>query len=332
MIKSKLDLKLINIVLVCLILYLIYQTKNLWINILNKITSMIFPLFLSFIIAYTFYPILKFLEKHKIPKIFGIFLVLLLIFILIITIISLLIPILSNQGINLINDLIMFIQNITIQFNNNFLNELINKLGNYISTGFFKTINLSINFLTNLFITLSLSIYLLLDMDKIRDNIKKYLKEKSNKLYKYFKLIDNEMKKYLIGVSKISIISFFEYFLIYYLFSHPHALLLGILAAISNFIPYFGGLIVQIISVITALVISPILGLKITIVTLILGLIDNYVINPLVYGKTNQLHPILVILSVFIGGILFNFFGVIISLPISIIIINSIKFYKEKKY
>ena len=46
-------------------------------------------------------------------------------------------------------------------------------------------------------------------------------------------------------------------------------------------------------------------------------------------GKTNQVHPLIVISSVFIGGILFGIIGIIIALPLSILIIATIKFFKN---
>ena len=62
---------------------------------------------------------------------------------------------------------------------------------------------------------------------------------------------------------------------------------------------------------------------------MIFSAIDGYVINPLVYGKTNRVHPLIVISSVFIGGILFGIVGIVISLPLSILIIASIKYFKS---
>lgn len=328
MIKSKLDFKLINIALIAVICYFVYQSSGLWLNVLDKIISIILPLFLGFALAYAFYPILKYLEKYKIPRLFGIFLVLFVIILIFITIIISIIPILSNQIISLIDNIIIFIKNLTLNFDSEFLNKIISELGIYVSNGVFKTINLSINLLSNLVIIISSFVYFLLDMDKIRDGFKEYLKVKSIKFYRYFKLIDLEMQKYILGFLRIAFISFFEYTIVYYIIGHPNALLLGILSSLSNFIPYFGGIIVQVIAVATGLVISKYLGLKVFIITLLFGLFDSYVLNPLVYGKTNELHPIIVISSVFAGGILFGTIGVIISLPISIIIISSFKFLK----
>lgn len=326
MIKGKFDFKLINIALLAIISYFVYSSLDLWLNILNKLLKIFLPIFLGFVLAYAINPILNYLEKKKIPKLIGIFIIVLVILFIITVTFILLIPV-YNQILDFLGSIIIFIQNINIDSSLlNILNNFIAEIGFYLSNSLLKIINASINLITNIVIILATSIYFLLDMNKIRNYLKKYLKNKSIKLYNYFKIIDFEMKKYIEGFLKIVFISFFEYTCFYYLIGHPYALLLGILSSLSNFIPYFGGMIVQVLGVITSLVISPALGIKVTILTLLLGLFDSYVINPLVYGKTNQVHPIVIITSVFAGGILFGFIGIIISLPVSIIIINTIKF------
>ena len=68
MIKNKLDFKLINIALIAVICFFIYQANPLWLGILNKILKIILPLFAGFVIAYALYPLLEMLENKKIPK------------------------------------------------------------------------------------------------------------------------------------------------------------------------------------------------------------------------------------------------------------------------
>lgn len=313
--KNKPDIKLINIFI---LMFIVYQTKALWLGILNKLLSIINPLVISFALAYTIYPVINFLKKYKIPKFFGIFLIFIIILIIFVIIGVLIAPLITNQTDTLLNYINLFINNLE----NNFLIKIIDKLNIY------KTINVSINFLTNLVIIIILSIYFLIYMDKIRDYLKNAL---NKKMYEYLKLLDTEMTKYFNGFIKIVMISFCEYTTIYFIVGHPNYLLLGILSALSNFIPCFGNLIVQIIAVISALVINETLGLKIFVTTLILSLIDSYIINPLVYGKTNELNPLLVILSIFVFGNFFGFTGVVISIPLTIVIINTIKFYKENR-
>lgn len=340
MIKNKLDFKLINIAIMALILFLLYQSSSLWVGILGKIFKILLPLLAGFTIAYALYPSLLFLRKHKVPKGLAVFLIVAVILAIITIIVILLVPMLANQIVSLVDSLIVFIKDFSFNHNIDFgsigdtlmqsFNQIISNVGKYVSDGAVKTINASINVVTNVVIALASGVYFLIDMDKIRNGIKRFLQKKSQRAFAYVQEIDFELKKYLKGFMQIVGISFLEYTFVYYVIGHPNALLLGFLSALANFIPYFGGTIIQIIAAITAFVVSPSLCIKVVIAAIICSMIDTYLINPLVYGKSNEVHPIIVITSVFAGGILFGFIGIIIALPLSLILIASYKFYKKE--
>ena len=82
-----------------------------------------------------------------------------------------------------------------------------------------------------------------------------------------------------------------------------------------------------------ALIIASVISTKLFILTLIVCIIcpniDGYIIGPRVYGKTNKLHPLVNIFAVFAGGILGGFWGIVVSLPIAIIVLATIKFFKK---
>lgn len=339
MIKNKLDFKLVNMALIAVIAFFIYESSGLWLGVLDKFLKIVLPLFAGFVIAYALHPGVEFLTEHKVPKGIAVFLIIALILGIVGTVLGLLVPMLANQIVSLVDGLGVFIKNFSADFHVDFgtlgdtltnsFNQIIASVGKYVSDGAVKTINTSINVLTNIVIALASSIYFLLDMDKIRQGLKKYLSSKSKQLYNYVASLDFAIKNYLKGFMRIVAISFFEYVLVYYVIGHPNALLLGFLSALANFIPYFGGTIIQIIAAVTAFVVSPSLFIKVLIAAIICSMIDTYFINPFVYGKSNEVHPIIVIASVFAGGILFGFIGIIISLPLSILIITTIKFYRN---
>ena len=75
--------------------------------------------------------------------------------------------------------------------------------------------------------------------------------------------------------------------------------------------------------------ISPALFIKTCIVFLVFSAVDGYIINPFVYGNSNKVHPLVVIISVFAGGALFGVLGIVISLPVAIIAIATFKYFKD---
>lgn len=339
MIKNKLDYKLVNMTLIVFSIYLIYQTKDFWLGILSLFFKITLPFFIAFVLAYSIFPFVRKLMNRGIPKGISVFTVILCILVIGISMISLITPLLIDQTTSLFNGIVSFLKEISLSYNVNFkdvqntlsssFNNILEKLGSLISNGAINVISVSANYISKFFIVFAAFIYFLVDMDKIRDVIKEFLNNKSKKMYDYVATLDNEMEMYLSGFMKIVIISFFEYSIIYTIIGHPNAVLLGGLAAFGNLIPYFGGIITNIIAAVTAFVISPQLFIKTCIVFIVFSSVDGYLINPLVYGKTNKVHPLVVIISVFAGGILFGILGIIISLPLSILIIATIKYFKS---
>lgn len=339
MIKNRIDFKLINLAIIVLIITLLYLSGGLWNAIIGKIFEIFFPFVIAFAIAYALYPLTLKLMKHKIPRKWSIFIVVAALAGIFIVVGTLAVPLLFDQLGSLFNGIIAFIKEMSMKYDIDFgplqetlsgtFNDIIKKTGTWISDGALSAITVSISYISTLVIAVSAAIYFLCDMDKIRGTLKKYFKSKGKKTYNYVRLIDVSMNKYLDGFTKIVLISLVEYTIAFLVIGHPNALLLGCLAALGNLIPYFGGVLTNIIALITAFVVSPSLFVKALVVFVVLSLIDSYVINPYVYGKSADIEPILVIFSVFAGGLLFGIVGIIISLPMAIILIATYKYFQK---
>lgn len=334
--KNKVNYRLVNIGILVFTIYLIYHMGHLWMGITDKIIEIVAPFFAAFVVAYALYPAVSYLQSKKVPKTIAIFLIIGLVVGLLALLVILIAPMLFSQLTSLITGVIKFLKDISVEYNVNFdavmtsLNSSINTLGEIAANGIMSIIGTSLGYISIFFISFSAAIYFLIDFEKIRNTIKNYLYNNNKKMYYYVRELDIEMKKYLIGFLKISIISFFEYTLAFLIIGHPNAVLLGFLASIAGLIPYFGGIITNIIACVTAFVISPALFIKTLIVFMILSQVDGYVINPLVYGKSNELHPLVVIFAVFAAGILMGVPGIIMSLPLAIIIITTYSFFKKE--
>lgn len=339
MFKNKLDFKLVNIAIVTLIVYLAYSTGNLWIGIVGKAWNIIRPFFFAFIVAYALYPVLQALQKKKVRKGLAMVIIIASVLGLLTFVICLIVPLLINQSTSLFNGIISFVKQISTEYDlnlgplqeslTNAFNEIVSSMGKYVSDGAFKVINISLSLLSNCAIAFAAAIYFLADMDKIRAKVKQFYQKRNPKTLGYLELADDEMKNYLGGWIKVVFISLVEYTVAYIIIGHPNAILLGFLAAVANIIPYFGGIIANVVACVTSFVISPWLFIKTIICFGVLSTLDGYVINPFVYGKSNKVHPIITILAVFAGGILFGFVGIVISLPLAIMLITAYNYYEE---
>ncbi len=95
-------------------------------------------------------------------------------------------------------------------------------------------------------------------------------------------------------------------------------LILGIIAGITNLIPFVGPWISGIFATAVALVLGD-LGLALAVAALFLGVqqVDNHVISPLVLRATVKLHPTIIILALLVGGSLAGFVGLLLAVPIT---------------
>ncbi len=342
MIKNKLDFKLINMAIILFIFFLFYLSGSFWISILSKGFRIITPFVIAFAIAHALFPVLKNMINRGIPKAVGIIIILTSIFGIMGLIISLLMPIIFEQTISLFSSVTNFIHSVSTHYNLNLgnlqsalsdsFNDILKRLGNYVSDGAFVLINKSLAFVSTLIITIFVAMYLLIDMDKIRDKVKIYLQSTNKKTFSYIKQLDHEIIQYFIGLSQLMAWQLFEYTIIYYFIGHPHFLLIGILAAITTIVPYLGALATNIIALITAFAISANLFILTIITIVVISAVDSYIIAPKIFGGTNKIHPLLIIFAVFSGGVIAGIPGIILALPLTIILVTTFKFYYTDIY
>ena len=298
------------------IFFLVEQTKNLWLGLFKNL-AFFAPIFLGLIIALALLPILNKLVKLKVPKGLAIFLIIFSLILFVGVVIVKMIP-------TLIFQLLSIVKNLNGLFNSNQLNVLLSNISDniwlYISSG----ITFSYNLISNIILTLGAIVYFLKDMEQIKSWLLKKIKNKE-----LFYKIEFNINNYFKGLLIIMFITFFEYNIIYLIIKHPQFLLLGMFASIANLIPQFGGLIVHILALLTSLTLGKVMFVKTIIAVFVLSILDGYVINPLVYGKTNKLHPLIIIITLLLGSVLFGFMGILLALPLTIIIITTYNYYTK---
>jgi predicted PurR-regulated permease PerM len=100
-------------------------------------------------------------------------------------------------------------------------------------------------------------------------------------------------------------------------------LVLGLIAGIAEFIPWFGPFIAGLAAVVVAFfqpsnvwgLSSLALALVVLVVFIIIQQIEATVLQPKIIGVSLDLHPLIVFMAIIGGGILFGFIGIILSAP-----------------
>lgn len=96
----------------------------------------------------------------------------------------------------------------------------------------------------------------------------------------------------------------------------PYAVLLGVIGGISNMIPYFGPFFGALPPIFTALLISPAKALWVLALFLAVQQFDNNFLSPKIIEGNLGIHPITIILIVFIGEEFFGFWGILAAVPV----------------
>lgn len=100
------------------------------------------------------------------------------------------------------------------------------------------------------------------------------------------------------------------------LFGLPSPVLIGCVIGIMNFIPYFGAIIGGIGAVIVALFSKNIYtAIGIAIYVIVVQQVDGNILQPRILGGTLGVRPIYVLLAITVGGGLFGFWGMLLSVP-----------------
>lgn len=95
----------------------------------------------------------------------------------------------------------------------------------------------------------------------------------------------------------------------------PFSAILGVVAGITNIIPYFGPVIGGIPAVGLALAKSPLLALETAAALFGVQQLDNLLITPRIVGNRVGLHPLAVIFSLLAGAELFGVVGMLLAVP-----------------
>lgn len=337
--NKKINYKLINITALMLFLYITVSNLGTWYNIIGTIIHVVFPFLIAFTIAYSLTPIIKWAERKKIKKSISVTVLVLIVVGLLILLLANLLPMIYDQLIVLSKTMAKAIEFFNERFNINlgnfeirideYLNDAISNIGKIVSTGTIDIVSKSFSVVGNIIVVFIASIYFLVYMDNIRKNVAGFFKKISKKALSYITCLDKEIGNYIKGLSIFMIIQFIEYSLLFRLVGHPNWLILGFLACVTTVIPYFGGLITNIIALILASVTNSQILMGTLIICLIFPQVDGYLISPKVYGKTNNVNPLITIMAVSVGGTLAGMLGIIAALPVYLLIRCTYNFYKE---
>lgn len=295
-----------------------------WILFLAR--DVVAAFFLAVVISTAFHPAVTYLEKKRLPRIIGTILIYLIALFIVGLIVYAFVPVALSELSNLLSYASKYISSVPgIAETRNIitaLNESLTRLTDMLFSGNISLIDIASRLLGGLFFVAAifvLSFYLTLG----REGVEKFLIAILPSAYeeiavRLYGRVSRKIGKWLTGQLFISLVIGLATFIGLWLLGVRYSFLLGLLAGVLELIPYVGPIFVGSLSVLIGLGDSFTLGAYTFVFFVALQQLENHLLVPVVTRYTTALNPIVVLMSLLIGGKAFGIIGVILAVPAAV--------------
>ncbi|MCU7356169.1 AI-2E family transporter [Enterococcus dispar] len=315
------------------------------------------PVLIAGFLYYLLNPIVNLLEKRvKLKRIYGIVLVFILLIGALVLIIGSVIPSLVSQITSLAESIPSFIASVEewiremarspifkqidlqAQFDKldisygtiiqRFLSSLSNSIGSIVG----QVANATMIIVTAPFILF----YMLKDGNRLVPNVERFFPVKRRaQIVDLLGKLNYTLSKYISGQAIECVFVATFTFIGYLIIGVDYAFLFGVIAGVTNLIPYLGPYLGLMPAVLVTVFDSPLKALLCCVVVLIVQQLDGNIIYPNVIGKTLAIHPLTIILVLLVAGNIAGLLGIFLGVPFyavcRVLVTFIVKLIKEDK-
>ena len=349
--------KLLHITLILLLIIGIYAITLIFKewhvkDFLFTVLKILSPLFIGFVVAWLFNPLVVWLNKKGINRTFGALIVYLVFIAIIALIINLIVPILYQQMGEFIKtipavldtskewleDTLSYFDNIK-QIDIEYVKTVIFSNIENIATGITSDMpNRIISFIKGMFsglgtlvIGLVIGFYLLISFDNT-ENLLSFLPKKSQKGTRdLLTAIDGSLRGFVQGAILDCSLIFVISSLAFALVGLRVPLLFGLFCGLTNIIPYAGPYIGGAPAVIVGFSQSPTIGIFTLLSIVLIQFVEGNFLQSLILSKTTKLHPVTIIIGLLIFGHFWGILGMAVSTPI-ISALKTLLLFLDERY
>ncbi|WP_394274138.1 AI-2E family transporter [Peptoniphilus lacydonensis] len=182
-----------------------------------------------------------------------------------------------------------------------------------------------------LLLVLIFSFYFSVDKEKFTLKLKKAIPNKHRKDVTYLATrIDTALQQFIRGRLLMAIFVGVLTMIYLLILRVDFAIIIGLITCVADIIPYIGPFLGCAPAVLFAFMDSPIKALWVLILFVLIQWVENNILAPKLIGNSTGLSPLIVLISIIIGGGLFGVWGMVISVPITSIIFILVDFVKIK--
>ena len=316
---------------------------------LHQITTYFGPVILGCVIAYVMNPAAQFFENtlfskirnRRIARSVSTLFTLAVLFILLVLLFIMLIPQLLQSIRTLAENLDTYVESVQnllkelnienipfIQDFTNSSNELLQTIGNMLTDNLDKIISTSANIglaLANLGLAFILSIYVLLEKDKLKEYGVRFMnalvgEERTDKMVGFLMKCDDIMGRYITCSLIDSLIIGVSNAVLMKIFGMQYIGLISVVVGLFNLIPTFGPVFGGAVGALILFLVKPYHALIFLIMTIVLQTLDGNVIKPKLFGNSLGVSGLIILISIIVFGNIFGIPGIIVAMPCAAIL------------
>ena len=317
----------------------------------GSVRHVLFPIFLSLLLAYLLDPVVDFLEDKRSSRTVAIAIVMLTIIGLLATFVAFLYPMLARQVVNVVEKLPTLVDSFEhqlmpwVETNLNYempesiaglVNQysaelrsaaptIVQKGGNWIA-GLASQTGVVLTSLLNIVMIPIFTFYFLRDFDHMKDEVAHFIPlYRRAAILARIKAMDKVIGAWFRGQVQVGLILAVLYAIglgiSFGVSGHSivDGVALGVLSGLLNIIPYVGFAVGFTLSVLVVLIEWSGWGALIAVMAVFVGVqgLEGYWITPKIVGEKVGLSPVTVIIVLLIGGELAGLMGVLLAIPIA---------------
>ncbi|WP_420836072.1 AI-2E family transporter [Paenibacillus fonticola] len=332
------------------ILYFVWLLRPMFALVFGFLKAVLAPFLIAVIISYILNPVVRMLGGRKVPRTMAV----LLIYAVFLTSLSVILINVTPMFIKQLEELGEHLPELTLHTQqminrwdnsllpgsvrlgmNNWFFQFEQRLADTISN-FLNNIGTTIGVIFNAFIVPFLIFYMLKDFEVFERMILQFLPRTHRKsLVSLLKEIDEALGNYVRGQLLVCVIIGVLAYFGYMIIGMPFALLFAGVVAVCNIIPYLGPFLGAAPALVLATTISWRMVLMVVLVNTVCQMIESNIISPQVVGRSLNLHPMLIILALLIGGEIAGVPGLILAVPffavLKVVIHHFYTYYVRRK-
>jgi predicted PurR-regulated permease PerM len=302
--------------------------------VLKIAASVILPFTIAFLLAFVMFPVVRWLDKRRIPR----FVSILLVVIIIVSGLSIFGMVLFTSGINILsiwpkyenrlNEIYSWIaRSFDLSFDESLSvwQNLWMQLGirNWVRSFAFSFSNIFLSFISSAVLVVLFVVFILLEASRFGEKLEAAFEDRAEHINKMGYELMYQVTRYLTAKFFISLATGLITAFGLWLIGLEFAVIWGIIAFMLNFIPILGSITAGFSTSLFALIQfwpNPVpIILVVTFILAINMIIGNF-LDPKIVGEHVGISPLMVLISLGIWGFIWGFAGAILAVPMTVII------------